>query len=156
MERDGALQGASTLREQRLLLGRKENHRRQWGPKVWPRQGGSRGGGEGGLTDVGVASDLAKDVCLPPRGFPHLLQLLRTQPLSCHLHDLHGKLMASGSVNASADHRAHPSARARERGQGSCSPAPCERSVHTRCTGQMTPLARQSPEQLFLAYAASQ
>lgn len=93
-------------------------------PKSGHAQGVAGGGGEGGLTDVGVASDLAKDVCLPPRGFPHLLQLLRTQPLSCHLHDLHGKLMASGSVNASADHRAHSSARARERGQGSCSPCP--------------------------------
>lgn len=29
--------------------------------------------GEGSLTDVGVAGDLAKDVRLSPRGFSHLL-----------------------------------------------------------------------------------
>lgn len=62
------------------------------------------------LTDVGVAGDLAKDLSLSPCGFPHLLQLLRTQPLSCHLHDLHCKLIASGSMDVKADHRAHSSA----------------------------------------------
>lgn len=71
------------------------------------------------LTDMGVASDLAKDVCLSPRGFSHLLQLLRTQSLSCHLHDFHCKLMASSSMNTTADHRAHSSARVRQhRSQG--------------------------------------
>jgi hypothetical protein len=34
------------------------------------------------LTDMGVASDLAKNVHLSPCGIPHLLQLLKTQPLS--------------------------------------------------------------------------
>ena len=67
--------------------------------------------GESSLTDVGVAGDLAKDVCLPPRGLSHLLQLLRTQPLGCHLHDLHCKLLASSPMNTAADHRAHSSAR---------------------------------------------
>lgn len=68
---------------------------------------------------MGVASDLAKDVCLSPRGFSHLLQLLRTQSLSRHLHDFHRKLMASSSMNTTADHRAHSSARVRQhRGQG--------------------------------------
>lgn len=61
------------------------------------------------LTDMGVASDLAKDVHLSLCGFPHLLQLLRTQPLSCHLHDLHGKLITSSPMNTAANHGAHPS-----------------------------------------------
>lgn len=42
----------------------------------------SRRGRECSLTDMGVASDLAKDVHLSPCGFPHLLQLLEAQPLS--------------------------------------------------------------------------
>lgn len=67
--------------------------------------------GESSLTDVGVAGDLAKDMRLPPRGLSHLLQLLRTQPLGCHLHDLHRKLLASSPMNTAADHRAHSSAR---------------------------------------------
>ena len=117
-----------------LFLGRKENWRRKEGPKGWPhfdevqrsQEQGSRvwrqcwgrwavgwanRSGESSLTDVGVAGDLAKDVCLPPRGLSHLLQLLRTQPLGCHLHDLHCKLLASSPMNTAADHRAHSSAR---------------------------------------------
>ncbi|CAO2586875.1 hypothetical protein LEMLEM_LOCUS4214, partial [Lemmus lemmus] len=59
---------------------------------------------------MGVTSDLAKDVHLSLCGFPHLLQLLRTQLLSRHLHDLHGELITSSSMNAAANHGAHPSA----------------------------------------------
>lgn len=63
------------------------------------------------LTDMGVASDLAKDVHLSPCGIPHLLQLLKTQPLSGHLHDLHCKLITGSSMDTAADHRAHSSSR---------------------------------------------
>lgn len=66
------------------------------------------------LTDVGVAGDLAKDVSLSACSFLHLLQLLRTQSLSCHLHNLHSELMPSSSMNTTADHRAHSSARVRQ------------------------------------------
>lgn len=67
--------------------------------------------GECSLTDMGVASDLAKDVHLSLCGFPNLLQLLRAQPLSCHLHDLHRELIPSSPMDAAADHRAHASSR---------------------------------------------
>ena len=100
-----------TLRCSRARSKGAEAWRQCWGKWAVGRANGSR---ECSLTDVGVAGDLAKDVCLSPRGFSHLLQLLRTQPLSCHLHDLHRKLTASNSMNATADYRAHSSARVRQ------------------------------------------
>lgn len=75
---------------QRLAtLGDREARRRPRGKsRVWVMNRANREGlsasrsRECSLTDVGVASDLAKDVHLSPCGIPHLLQLLKTQPLS--------------------------------------------------------------------------
>lgn len=107
-----------TLRWSRARRKGAESQRQCWGKwavgrasRRWLSAKRSR---ECSLTDVGVAGDLTKDVRLSPRGFSHLLQLLRTQSLSCHLHDLHCKLMASSSMNTTADHRAHSSARVRK------------------------------------------
>lgn len=115
--------GTQRLRWNRARREGAEGRRQCWGEwalgrtsRTWLSSNRNRGCS---LTDMGVASDLAKDVCLSPRGFSHLLQLLRTQSLSCHLHDFHCKLMASSSMNTTADHRAHSSARVRQhRSQG--------------------------------------
>lgn len=138
------LKGLSTLRKQWALTGKegrtkrgsrdpKAGHTLRWsrarrkGAEGWRQCWGEWAMGrasrwwlsasrsrECSLTDVGVASDLAKNVCLSTCSFSHLLQLLRTQSLSCHFHDFHCKLMASSSMNTTADHRAYSSARVRQ------------------------------------------